>query len=176
MVENISGQSLALPLEKKTSDLPLALMEEPNLSQFQDYDKPAAKAKKHDISDKLLKKIETLDITQEQKDILSDRVSRKLILSEKQLEGGGVRYEIMEAHGIDFNRKVRLCQHVMEVGGAFLELTLGAEKIVLIKPLQLKKSGNDMLVLGDEIPDGSPIQVPLRKVRYMRKVRTSLMG
>ena len=176
VVENISGQSLALPLEKKTSDLPVALMEEPNLSQFQDYDKPADKAKKHDISEKLLKKIETLDITQEQKDILSDRVSRKLILSEKQLEGGGVRYEIMEAHGIDFNRKVRLCQHVMEVGGAFLELTLGAEKIVLIKPLQLKKSGNDMLVLGDEIPDGSPIQVPLRKVRYMRKVRTSLMG
>ncbi|MBO7516953.1 MAG: hypothetical protein J6T61_04335, partial [Spirochaetia bacterium] len=71
---------------------------------------------------------------------------------------------------------VRLCQHVMEVGGAFLELSLGPDETLLMKPLQLKKAGNDMLVTGDEIPDGTPVQIPLRKVRYMRKVRTSLMG
>ena len=176
VVESISGQSLTLPMEKKSAGVQAAIVETQGLSKFQNYEKPAAKAKKHDISDKLLKKIESLDITQEQKDILTDRVHRKLILSERQLEGGGVRYELMEARGIDYNRKVRLCQHVMEVGGAFLELTLGTEGTLLMKPLQLKRVGNDMLLSGDEIPDGTPVQVPLRQVRYMRKVRTSLMG
>ncbi|MBR5672149.1 MAG: hypothetical protein IKX02_01755, partial [Spirochaetales bacterium] len=175
VVESVSGQSLALPPEKKSSEVP-SPAESRSFRQFQNYEKLASKTKKHDISAKLLNKIETLDITQEQKDILADRVHRKLILSEEQLEGSGVRYELMEARGIDYNRKVRLCQHVMEVGGAFLELSLGAEEILLIKPVQLKKSGNDMLVIGDEIPDGAPVQIPLRKVHYMRKVRTSLMG
>ena len=147
-----------------------------DFSQFKNYEKPDVRTKKHDISSKLLEKIETLDITQEQKDILTDRVHRKLILSEDQLDSGGVRYELMEARGIDYNRKVRLCQHVMEVGGAFLELSLGADETLLVKPVQLKKAGNDMLIIGDEIPEGAHIQVPLRKVRYMRKVRTSLMG
>ncbi len=176
VVEGVSGQSLDLPPEKTSSGVLVTEEDNSGLKRFQNYVKPAAKAKKHDISAKLLKKIETLDITQEQKEILSDRVHRKLILSEQQLAGSGVRYELMEARGIDYNRKVRLCQHVMETGGAFLELTLGAEETLLIKPIQLKKSGNDMLVIGDEIPDGAPVQVPLRKVHYMRKVRTSLMG
>ena len=176
VVEGVSGQSLDLPPEKTSSGVLVPEEDNSGLKRFQNYVKPAAKAKKHDISAKLLKKIETLDITQEQKEILSDRVHRKLILSEQQLAGSGVRYELMEARGIDYNRKVRLCQHVMETGGAFLELTLGAEETLLIKPIQLKKSGNDMLVVGDEIPDGAPVQVPLRKVHYMRKVRTSLMG
>ena len=176
VVESVSGQSLALPPEKKSSEMPSPAGSGSGFKSFQNYEKPASKVKKHDISAKLLKKIEALDITQEQKDILADRVHRKLILSEKQLEGSGVRYELMEARGIDYNRKVRLCQHVMEVGGAFLELSLGSEEVLLIKPVQLKKSGNDMLVTGDEIPDGTPVQVPLRKVHYMRKVRTSLMG
>ena len=176
VVEGVSGQSLALPPEKKGSGVLLPAESNSGFKRFQNYEKPAAKGKKHNISAKLLKKIEILDITQEQKEILSDRVHRKLILSEQQLEGSGVRYELMEARGIDYNRKVRLCQHVMETGGAFLELTLGAEETLLIKPIQLKKSGNDMLVIGDQIPDGVPVQVPLRKVHYMRKVRTSLMG
>ena len=176
VVEGISGQSLALPPEAKNTDMSAAATIEYDFRRFQDYDKPAAKAKRHDISERLLKKIEALDITKEQQDILADRVHRKLILSEDQLEGGSVRYELMEARGIDYNRKVRLCQHVMEVGGAFLELSLGPDETLLMKPLQLKKAGKDMLVTGDEIPDGTPVQVPLRKVRYMRKVRTSLMG
>ena len=176
VVESVSGQSLDLPPEKKGSDVLTSAGNNSGFKRFQNYEKPAAKTKKHDISSKLLNRIESMDITQEQKDILSDRVHRKLILSEQQLEGSGVRYELMEARGIDYNRKVRLCQHVMEVGGAFLEITLGAEKTLLIKPVQLKKSGNDMLVIGDGIPDGAPVQVPLRKVHYMRKVRTSLMG
>ena len=176
VVESISGQSLSLPPEKKTADIFTSTAEGNDFSQFKNYEKPDARTKKHDISGKLLEKIETLDITQEQKDILTDRVHRKLILSEDQLDSGGVRYELMEARGIDYNRKVRLCQHVMEVGGAFLELSLGADETLLVKPVQLKKAGNDMLIIGDEIPDGTPVQVPLRKVRYMRKVRTSLMG
>ena len=178
VVESVSGQSLSMILspEKKSSDIFIQTRQEKNFRRLQDYEKPAARIKKHDISEKFLEKIETLDITEEQKEILADRVNRKLILSEKQLDGGNVRYELMEARGIDYNRKVRLCQHVMETGGAFLELTLGNNETILMKPVQLKKSGNDMIVTGDEIPDGSPVQVQLRKVRYMRKVRTSLMG
>lgn len=175
VVENISGQSLALPEDTKPSlNLSFGLADYIH-SRFQVYGKPAEKAVKKDISDSFLKKIETLDITPDQKDILADRVHRKLILSEDQLEAGGMRYELMEARGIDYTRKVRLCQHVLETGGSFLELSLGSEGTVLVKPLQLKKVGNDMLLEGAEIPEGAHIQVSVRKVRYMRKVRTSLM-
>ena len=176
VVESISGQNLALPMEDKISAALTSAAKVQESSRFQNYEKPAARAKKNDISDKLLKKIETLEITDEQKDILSDRVHRKLILSEDQLAGGSIRYELMEARGLDYNRKVRLCQHVIETGGAFLELTMGSDETFLIMPRQLKKAGKDMLVIGDEIPEGAPVQIPLRKVRYMRKVRTSLMG
>ena len=176
VVEGISGQSLALPPERKGAEAPEPAEKRDDSNRFQTYEKPAARGKKRDIEESLLMRVEALDISQEQKDILADRIHRKLILSEKQLEGGSVRYELMEAWGIDYNRKVRLCQHVIDVGGAFLELSLGSDQTLLIKPVQLKKAGRDMLVIGDQIPEGTPIEVPLRKVHYMRKVRTSLMG
>ncbi len=178
VVEGVSGQNLSMILspEKNSPDILMQAGQKMDFSRFQNYEKPDSKVKKHNISEKFLEKIESLDITKEQKEVLADRVYRKLILTDKQLDGGNVRYELMEARGLDYNRKVRLCQHVMEAGGAFLELTFGNNETLLMKPVQLKKSGNDMLLTGDEIPDGSPVHVQLRKIRYMRKVRTSLMG
>ena len=132
--------------------------------------------KKKDNTGKFLEKIETLKITKEQKDILADRIRRKLILSDKQLVEGGIRYELAEAKGIDYTRKVRLCQYAIDEGGSFLELSTGADNTLLMKPTGMKKEGNDLLLMGEEIPDGSPVQVPLRKLRLVRKLRTSLMG
>ena len=176
VVESVSGQTLSLPWEKKSEPIMTAVPEETGFDRLKSYDRPASPVKKHDSVGDLLKKIETLDITKDQKDILSDRIGRKLILSEKQLEEKGIRNDLSEARGIDYTRKVRLCQNVIEVGGSFLELSMGPEGTVLMKPTQMKKDGNDLMVIGEEIPDGSPVQVSLRKVRLVRKVRTSLMG
>jgi len=176
VVEDVSGQSLELPWENKVDSLPYPALDDSVSSRFTSYDKPASRNRKRTVSGKFLKKIESMDIAKEQKDILADRVRRKLILSEEQLEEKGIRFEPVEARGIDYTRKVRLCQHVLEVGGSFLELELGNEESLLINPVQMKKAGNDILVIGDEIPEGTRVQIPLRKVRLVRKVRTSLMG
>ena len=176
VVESVTDQSLVLPWEKKTSSVVIPVPDTHASARFSCCDRPVNPAKKCNNSEKLLEKIDSLDITQEQRDILSDRLHRKLILSEKQLKDGSTRYELVEARGIDYTGKVRLCQHVLEAGNSFLELSMGAEGTVLMKPLQMKKAGNDLLVIGEEIPDGSPVQVHLRKVRLVRKVRTSLMG
>ena len=175
-LESVSGQRLDLPLDKKR---PEALKEPPYMydtTKLLSYSEPVASDHRQDVSGRLLKKLDTLNIPSEQRDILADRIKRKLILSEKQLEDGEVRYELMEARGIDYSRKVRLCQHVLETGNSFLELSVGSEETLLVKPLQLKKEGNDLLLSADTIPEGKSVQVLLRKVRYMRKVRTSLMG
>ncbi len=176
VVEAVSGQSLTLPWENKSDSIPSPLLSDNAYDRFVSYDRPSYSVKMKDNTGKLLEKIETLKITKEQKDILADRIRRKLILSEKQLVEGGVRYELAEARGIDYTRKVRLCQYAIDEGGSFLELDLGAEDTLLMKPLGMKKDGNDLLLMGEEIPDGSAVQVPLRKVRLVRKVRTSLMG
>ena len=176
IVEGVSGQSLSLPWENKSASIPSTVLADNASGRFVSYDKPASSVKKKDNICKLLEKIEALDITKEQKDILTDRIRRKLILSDKQLVEGGIRYELAEARGIDYTRKVRLCQYVIDEGGSFLELSMGTEGTLLMKPTSMKKEGNDLLLMGEEIPDGSPVQVPLRKVRLVRKVRTSLMG
>ncbi len=176
VVESVSGQSLELPWTDKT-DFPLPPVSDDIVpDHFINYDKPVPQVKKRTVSGRFLKKIESMDITKEQKDILTDRVRRKLILSEEQLDEGGIRFEPVEAKGIDYTRKVRLCQNVLETGGSFLELSVGSGEILLVKPVQLKKTGNDILVIGEEIPEGNRVQVPLRKVSLVRKVRTSLMG
>lgn len=174
VVESVSGQSLAMPWEKAADSITVPVRSEKTADLFKGSDRPAS-IKKHKMDRTLLEKIEAMDLTKEQKDILSDRFKRKLILSEKQLEGS-IRYEFAEAKGIDYTGKVRLCQHVIEAGSSFLELSMGSEGTLLMKPVQMKKVENDMLVMGDEIPGGTPVQVPLRKVRLVRKVRTSLMG
>ena len=176
VVESVTDQSLVLPWEKKASSIVIPVPDTHISERFSCCERPADPAKKRDNSEKLLEKIASLDITQEQKDILADRLHRKLILSEKQLKDSSTRYEFVEARGIDYTGKVRLCQHVLEAGGSFLELSMGSEDTILMKPVQMKKTGNDFLITGDEIPDGSPVQVYLRKVRLVRKVRTSLMG
>ena len=174
VVENVSGQSLAMPWDKTAESIEVPALPDNAFDRLRNSSRPVF-AEKGDVTGKILKKIESLDITKEKKDILSDRFRRKLILSEKQLDGN-IRYEFAEAKGIDYTGKVRLCQHVIEAGSSFLELSMGSEGTMLIKPVQMKKVENDLLIMGEEIPDGAQIQIPLRKVRLMRKVRTSLMG
>ena len=112
----------------------------------------------------------------DQKEVLADRVRRKLILSENQLVPAAIRYEMTEARGLDYIGKIHLCQHVIEHGKSFLELSTGDGKSILVKPEQLKKSCTDTLLIGVEIPDGKTVQIALRRVRLVRKVRMSLMG
>ena len=176
VVEGVSDQSLTLPWEHRAASILPPILSDNVSGQFGSYEKPASSVKKKDNTGKFLEKIETLKITKEQKDILADRIRRKLILSDKQLVEGSIRYELAEAKGIDYTRKVRLCQYAIDEGGSFLELSTGADNTLLMKPTGMKKEGNDLLLMGEEIPDGSPVQVPLRKVRLVRKVRTSLMG
>lgn len=135
-------------------------------------------SKQEENSDLYSKKIESLDILPEQKETLLDRVKRKLILSEEQLNAGAAKYEKNEVRGIDYTGKLRLCEQVIKAGNYFLKISENPWRPEssgsLIKPERLIKIEEEIFIEGIEIPEGNRIRISLRKAFLIKKIRTSL--
>jgi len=176
IVESVSGQNLMTSWEKKSQDK--ILVTEPIIpssERFLGYHKPEVHSPKV-CKINLEKRLKALDMPKIWRKVLADRVKRKLIFSEDQIVNSTVRYEMTEAKGLDYAGKIHLCQYVIEHGNSFLELSICKGKRIIMKPELLKKSDADILLVGEEIPDGRHLQVELRRVWLVRKVCMSLMG
>lgn len=177
-MEKTAGRKIDI-LSGEPEDLGLPYSSEVSLPDVLKLDGTAGHGWKNaaeDDSGRFLNRIESLNMLQEQKDVLADRVSRKIILFQKQLDHGTAKYEKNEARGIDYTGKLRLCQQVMDAGGYFLEIQMvGDDSCFMMRPLRFRKSDGDMILQGSEILSGHNIEVAVRKIMMVRKVRTSLM-
>jgi len=129
-------------------------------------------------SDEIRKKIEDSKLNSEQKEVISERVERKLILFPEQISKGIARYEKTEAKGLDYNGKVRIAEQIAGSRGFLAEIIeTGPEgELVkkLIKPDKLEKDGNNYYLKGVLLQDDSEVSISISKVSLIRKIRTSL--
>ncbi|MCL2294032.1 MAG: helicase-associated domain-containing protein [Spirochaetes bacterium] len=125
-------------------------------------------------------KIEKSNFTAEQKEVVLDRLERKLILSPEQIRKGNARLEKTEARGLDYNGKVRIAE---EVAGnscylaEVVENNLEGESVRrLIKAKKIEKEGNVFFLKGSLLLDDSEVSISISKISLIRKIRTSLVA
>ena len=138
------------------------------------------------IKQKFRKVLEKMRLTKPERDELEARIERRLILSETQLEGTSLRYEKLEARGLDYAGKSAIAKQALE-SGSLLDVSWpgpgGGIKQVIGAPLALeKKEGESILVLKTPISGDSEtafqetIRIPLGKISLLRRIKQSIFG
>jgi hypothetical protein len=123
-----------------------------------------------------------MNFGREERDELAARIDRRLILSESQLKDALVRYEKLEARGLDYAGKVLIAKQAITIQ-AVVEVVLpgrqNQERIYGI-PKALEKSGSDSVLViepiankGDAVPEDY-VRFPLGKISLLRRIKKSI--
>lgn len=138
--------------------------------------------KEEGFKESLLKKLEGLKLTKQQLEGLTNRINRRVILTEEQLNPETVRVEILEADGINFTGKIRLLESAIQNGDS-IEFSIPNEKDssriekILGLPLMLAKQTGDSLVKLAINNGGDSCEIrfySVSRATHIKIIRTSL--
>ncbi len=113
-----------------------------------------------------------------QKKELEAQIEKRLFLFPSQLHNFQVSPSVNEARGMNYSGKVRIIQQALQSEWDLLELVertaSGKPQRHLIRPRELQKSGNELLLIGEKLPDNSELRVWVQKIGYIKKWKSSL--
>jgi hypothetical protein len=134
------------------------------------------------IKERFLGRLKTMKLSKAERDELEARIERRLVLTESQLEGASVKYEKLEARGLDYVGKAMIAKQAI-AAGSLLELSWpsagGGTNITTGIPSALeKKEGESVLILKPLPGKGGAeeIRLPLGKISLLRRIKQSIFG
>jgi hypothetical protein len=138
--------------------------------------------------------LKKLELPRAEREELAARIERRLVVSESQLAEASVRYEKLEARGLDYVGKAAIAKQaiasksLLEVlwphpnGGTNKALGVpealekrGGESILIIKPLSPEDSAFKKTT-PEEPGRAEPIRLPLGKISLLRRIKQSIFG
>jgi hypothetical protein len=118
-------------------------------------------------------------IPKPERDELAARIERRLILNESQLTGASIRFEKLEARGLDYVGKSAVAKQAL-ASKSLLEIFWpdSGEKTnrVMGLPLALEKREGETLLVLKPMPQGEEIRLPLGKISLLRRIKHSIFG
>ncbi|MCL2380635.1 MAG: hypothetical protein FWC64_03460 [Treponema sp.] len=141
------------------------------------------------IKQKFHRVLEKMRLTKAEQDELEARIERRLILNEAQLEEASLRYEKLEARGLDYAGKQAIAKQAAD-SGALLDVCWpgpgGETKQILGRASALEKKGGESILVirippaGDAAAGGTElertIRIPLGKISLLRRIKQSIFG
>jgi hypothetical protein len=135
------------------------------------------------IKEKIRGALDRMKITKQERDELLARIERGLVLNETQLESTSLRYEKLEARGLDYTGKAAIAKQAIETG-SLLEITWPgrdgeSNRTVGIPQTLEKKEGENVLVLkasGNSGNGARVFKIPLGKISLLRRIKQSIFG
>lgn len=125
----------------------------------------------------LQEKLAELSLSPEQEEELRNRIERRIILTEGQLIPQSVRYERLEARGLDYVGKVRLVEQALSHHSLLEVLCRGphGEPLKYVgEPKALEKKPSELFLVLKTHPQGEEKSISLGKISYIRRIKTSL--
>jgi hypothetical protein len=135
------------------------------------------------IKQKFRKTLEKMKLGKQEQDELLARIDRRLVLSDAQLEGASLRYEKLEARGLDYSGKAAIAKQAVETG-SLLEISWPGQdgetnRTTGTAQALEKKDGDSILVLraeGNSENGARDFRIPLRKISLLRRIKQSIFG
>ena len=131
------------------------------------------------IKEGFYKKLDELELTEQQRECLAMRIERNVIVTEEQLKPETVRLEILEIDGMNYAGKLRLIENTIDSGDS-IELTVPADNdpsrllVYLGKPLMISKHTNDALVRMQLEPDNEIRFFSVSRANKVKIIKTSV--
>jgi hypothetical protein len=142
------------------------------------------KEKAEQYKERFRESLGKLSLSKGERDELAARIERRLILNESQLVGVSVRYEKLEARGLDYVGKTSIAKQAI-AAKQLIEIMWsnpdGAINRAIGKPEALEKSGGETLLVLNPVPQGTSvpgdlIRLPLGKISLLRRIKQSIFG
>jgi hypothetical protein len=117
-----------------------------------------------------------MSLGEEERNELSARINRKLVLCESQLKGALVRYEKLEARGLDYAGKALIAKQAVALQSPVEISWPGKQKqeYVFGIPKGLEKVNGDTVLLIVPYNGEDPIRLPLGKISSLRRIKKSI--
>ena len=129
--------------------------------------------------DEIRSRLDATSLTEEQRRELAGRIGAKLILTPDQIRAESLKLEKTEARGIDYVGKVRIIEQAIRMSSSLLEIVEravdGSPHRRLIGPVELEKRGGELVLIGEELPDRVRIELLVRKLGLVRRLRSGLV-
>jgi hypothetical protein len=132
-----------------------------------------------DVTSELQQKLAKMKIDP---DVLADMqalIEKRLILYPEQLDTAAATPRVSsEARGFDYLGKVRLIEQALIRDDVLLEIMNrgndGESVRYLVKAIELKKTGSDLNLICQSLPDLRDLKIHVRSISLIKKVRGSL--
>lgn len=134
-----------------------------------------------EIKRNFYQKLDGLKLTEQQRECLSSRIERNIIVTEEQLRADTVRLEFLEMDGMNYAGKLRLIEKAIDSGNA-IEITVSADNdssrllVYVGKPLMLSKHTNDAMVRMQLEPDKEVRFFSVSKANKVKIIKTSVFS
>lgn len=151
-------------------------------------EKPSEKTEKsaqmpdaEEIKRNFYQKLDSLKLTEQQRDCLSSRIERNIIITEEQLRADTVRLEFLEMDGMNYAGKLHLIEKAIDSGN-MIEITISADTdssrflTYVGKPLSLSKHTNDAMVRMQLEPDKEVRFFSVSRANKVRMIKTSVFN
>ena len=132
------------------------------------------------IKEKFRRVLDGMKLSKPERDELAARIDRRLVLSEAQLEGSSIKFEKLEARGLDFAGKAAIARQAV-ASGSLLEVSWPEPGGGIMRatgiPLSLEKKGGESLLvlkLQAGAEDEKEISVLLAKISLIRRIKQSI--
>jgi hypothetical protein len=122
--------------------------------------------------------LKEMRLSGEARDELAARIDRRLVLSETQLKDAVVRYEKLEARGLDYVGKALIAKQAVAMQSPVEVVIPGKQKQdhVFGIPKALEKAGSESVLVLELLDEGSTdtIRIPLGKISLLRRIKKSI--
>ncbi len=161
---------------EKTTETPLT-KSKPSLSSSQEKE-PAVSLL--GIQTELFARLESLSLTEEQRKEWEQKILSKVVVDPDQIRPELKRRERTEAKGLDYAGKAVVIEQTISSPSDYLEILVrgqeGSPERYILRPEELKKIGNDLIVCGVTLPGGTRVEIPVRKISLVRRIKGFLVG
>jgi hypothetical protein len=120
--------------------------------------------------------LKEMHLGEEEHDELAARINRRLVLCESQLKGVVVRYEKLEARGLDYVGKALIAKQAITMQSP-VEITMSGrhrQEHIFGIPKALEKTGGESILIIDPSNGEDTIRFPLGKISSLRRIKKSI--
>jgi hypothetical protein len=130
------------------------------------------------IKQKFYRVLDGMGVGKMEREELAARIERRLVLSEAQLEGASLKYERLEARGLDYVGKSVIAKDAI-AARSMVEVSWpepGGEtgRVVGIPRTLEKKGGENILVVETNGFPANTFRIPLAKISLLRRIKQSI--
>ena len=123
--------------------------------------------------------LEKMQLSAEERSELAARINRRLILCDSQLKNADIRYEKLEARGMDYSGKIMIAKHAISLQSP-VEIHLSGKKkddCVFGIPKALEKNGSESILVVEQQGETAlkeTIRIPLGKISLLRRIKKTI--